>query len=615
MPSHDVGGGKYKILRRLAVGGMAEIYLAEAGSIHGFKKKVVIKRMLPQYATEQIYVDMFLDEARLVARLNHPSIVQVFDIGEDADGVFFTMEYVEGHDLSDILGSCYRQKRQLSLAEVLAIAIPTAEGLHHAHELSDDSGESINLIHRDVSPSNVIVTNDGRLKLLDFGVAKSKSQSRETTGVSLKGKFGYMAPEQCEGLTIDRRSDIFSFGVVLWELFTGRRLFGGGNEPAVLMRIMTEDAPPPSTIRSDLPSELDTICMRALARNRDERYSTLQELLVDIDHFLNTSGTVVSARTLTAMLKEVFEEQRPTTAMPTPQPVQELMALKPTPQKQSGGYPAANPSELPDASEEDEESTTINTPAGPVHAAAGLPLAPSPSASSSMPAMEPAARTPTNYPTLQPGTQFRGGSGRFDAGSEVLPYKSRKKPALIALGTMAVLSLGLYLSSGSDSEPVPAGAATEEAAAEEPAEAVKPIAEEVPVVDEAAAAAQAEADKAAAEKAAAEKAKADKKAAAEKAKADKEAAKKAKADKIAAEKAAAEQAKADKAAAEKAAAEKAKAERAAAAEARKAAAAERARKAAEARAKRKQDAKSGKSKKKKKSKEPTWDPNSPFAPQ
>ncbi|MBL4635292.1 MAG: protein kinase [Kofleriaceae bacterium] len=251
-------------------------------------------------------MDMFLDEARLVAQLNHPSIVQVFDIGEESDGVFFTMEYVEGRDLADILGTCYKKKRQLSLEEVLAIAVPMAEALHHAHELCDDHGDFVNLVHRDVTPSNVIVTNEGRVKLLDFGVAKSKSQLRATTGVSLKGKFGYMAPEQCQGLKLDRRSDIFSYGVVLWELFAGKRLFPGGNEPSVLMRIMDGNFPAPTSVRPDLPKRLDQICLRALAIDRDDRYLTLNDLLSDLDEFRRENSVVTTSRTLSALITDLF---------------------------------------------------------------------------------------------------------------------------------------------------------------------------------------------------------------------------------------------------------------------------------------------------------------------
>lgn len=311
-PTADLAGGKYRILRRLAVGGMAEIFLAEATNIHGFRKKVVIKRILPQLAHQAEFVEMFLDEARLVARLNHAAIVQVFDIGEEEDGVFFTMEYIEGFDLSDVLTTCYKKNRPLSFEEVVAIVVPMAEALHHAHELQDDHGRSVNLIHRDVTPSNIIVTKEGRVKLLDFGVAKSSAQLRETTGVSLKGKFGYMAPEQIEGVPLDRRSDIFSFGVVLWELLTGVRLFPGGNEPSVLHQITTQTPALPSTIRSGLPAEFDRICKKALARDREHRYNNLHDLILDIEVFAQERRIVGTSRSLARMVKDLFQDQEPT---------------------------------------------------------------------------------------------------------------------------------------------------------------------------------------------------------------------------------------------------------------------------------------------------------------
>ncbi len=610
---------------------MAEIFLAEAANIHGFRKKVVIKRMLPQYATEQVYIDMFLDEARLVARLNHPSVVQVFDIGEDDEGVFFTMEYVEGRDLSEILGTCYRADRQLGIEEVLAIAIPTAEALHHAHEARDDGGELINLIHRDVSPSNVIVTNAGRVKLLDFGVAKSKSQSRETTGVSLKGKFGYMAPEQCEGMTIDRRCDIYSFGVVLWELFTGKRLHGGGNEPQVLVKIMTEDPPPPSTKRADLPPELNAIVVKALSRNRENRFSTMQELLLAFDAFMTKSGTVVSSRTLSTMLQDVFAEERPTIAMaiptpsappqlsPTPPPPPPQMAPQPpvhTPGAGSNGGHQAQPNAGSNGGHQGQGSGGSagghqgQGSGGSAGGHQGLPgstpsgahqIAPVPtpygqadmSMTGPMPIPSVGANAPSlGYATLSPGSQF-------DQGSVIVPMKSRKGVLAAVLGTVFVLGLGLYLTSTTDGKAAAADDSEEEAEASDgtedpitPTEPSEVVPEEPPVetmtAEEIAAAAQLEAKKKAADKAAA-----DKKAAADalvtKNRSAAEAAAKKKAA-LAAKKAAADKRAADK----KAAAEKRAAARKAAAD------------------KRPKEPKKPRDKKKKPKK---WDPNSPFAPQ
>lgn len=301
---------KYKVLERLAVGGMAELFLAELESLHGFRKKVVIKKLLPQYASDENFIEMFLDEARLVARLNHPSIVQGFDIGQGDDGVFFTMEYVEGFTISEILRLCAKLNRPLQVEEVLAIMIPVAEALEHAHGFCDEDGNPMDLVHRDVSPSNIIVTTKGRVKLLDFGVAKSNSQICLTVGNSIKGKFGYMAPEQTKGLDLDKRCDIFSFGVVLWELLAGRRLFPGGVDHLVLSKILQQDAPLPSSVRDSLPPVLDDICAKALARNRDERYSDLGDFLVDIASFEISMNTARTSRTLTALIEELYPSGR-----------------------------------------------------------------------------------------------------------------------------------------------------------------------------------------------------------------------------------------------------------------------------------------------------------------
>lgn len=438
--------GKYRILRRLAVGGMAEIYLAESAKMHGFKKKVVIKRILPQYADDPVYVDMFLDEARLVAQLNHPSIIQVFDIGEESDGVFFTMEYVEGRDLADILGTAYKKKQRLSLEEVLAIAVPTAEALHHAHELRDDNDEFVNLVHRDVSPSNVIVTNEGRIKLLDFGVAKSKTQLRATTGVSLKGKFGYMAPEQCQGLKLDRRSDIFSYGVLLWELFAGKRLFPGGNEPSVLMKIMDGNYPVLTSVRPDLPERLDDICSRALAANRDDRYPTLQDLLDDLDEFRKESGTVTTSRTLSTMITSLFGA--PTrSASEISSAAKRNLPLQPSPRTNSDVLtrdPSVNSDvELGAALKEPDDVQGSQIPSstpGRWTPRAGLPL------------LDPASGESQNsHPPISAGVS----APTPEQENRSLTNPARKRGVLIALGFLVVAgvaSLALGLGSDTDSE-------------------------------------------------------------------------------------------------------------------------------------------------------------------
>lgn len=436
MPTQELGDGKYTIIRRLAVGGMAEIYLAEAAAIHGFRKKVVIKRILPQYANQSDYVEMFLDEARLAARLNHASIVQVFDIGQDPEGVFFTMEYVEGLDLAEILGACYKLDRQLKLEEIVAVLMPSAEALHHAHELRDDNNQLCHLIHRDVSPSNILVTNEGRVKLLDFGVAKSNDQQRATTGVSLKGKFGYMSPEQVQGHALDRRGDIFSFGVVLWELCTGRRLYPGGNDPSVLLKIINEQPLAPSTKRHDLPPELDRICLRALARNRDERYSTMQELIHDIDDVARHHGIVANSRTLSRLLDDIFPESRPT----------EAIAAQPHPALAAASAPATSPSH---SFQSAEAQARFALPASAPVEHAREP---------SYPSQVPSAHSPYQPPSY-------GAAESFVA----KPVTSKRWPVFLGGGLVVAAGVAVALLGGDGAE----GAGSKQAA---PVDAAKPVA-------------------------------------------------------------------------------------------------------------------------------------------
>ncbi len=436
---------------------MAEIYLAESAQMHGFRKKVVIKRILPQFANDPVYVDMFLDEARLVAQLNHPSIIQVFDIGEESDGVFFTMEYVEGRDLADILGTCYKKKRQLSLEEVLAIAVPMAEALHHAHELCDDHGEYVNLVHRDVTPSNVIVTNEGRVKLLDFGVAKSKTQLRATTGVSLKGKFGYMAPEQCQGLALDRRSDIFSFGVVLWELFAGKRLFPGGNEPSVLMRIMDGNFPAPTSVRPDLPKRLDQICLRALAIDRDDRYLTLNDLLSDLDEFRRDNGVVTTSRTLSSLITALF-------GAPVKQSKSEARASLPLPPSKD---PSINISIDAEPAQEKSHMETVSDTPGRWTPRDGVPV----SASTPSDLAETLPQLPTGIPAPAavelPQSPYADPAGLDTAYADpsVSPKtRGRNRSVLVAAALLSVAGVAsIVLATGSNTNDASEGAQSKKA--------------------------------------------------------------------------------------------------------------------------------------------------------
>src|SRR5688500_17331573 len=230
--------GRYELIRRLAIGGMAELYLARATGIEGFEKIVVLKRILPQHAENEDFVRMFLEEARLTATIHHPNVASVHDIGGCEDGVFFTMEDVHGEDVRTILQALVKQQRSLPLEHARAIVICAAAGLHAAHEKTGADGKELGIVHRDISPSNLLVSYDGGVKIIDFGIAKSSKRETETRAGTLKGKIAYMSPEQCTGEPLDRRSDVFSLGVVLYELTTGQRLFPVDNEYAAMRQIV-----------------------------------------------------------------------------------------------------------------------------------------------------------------------------------------------------------------------------------------------------------------------------------------------------------------------------------------------------------------------------------------
>ena len=276
--------GKYEILRRIAVGGMAEIYLARALGIEGFEKLVVLKRILPQYADNEEFVQMFLDEARVAATLHHSNVVQVYDIGSVDGQYFLSMEFLHGQDGRQLMKACATRATPLPRQNALAIAIGVCAGLHYAHERIVD-GRPLDLVHRDVSPQNVFVTYDGGIKLLDFGIARASSRLTETRGGTLKGKIAYMSPEQCGGYPLDRRSDIFAAAIMLWEMTTGRRLFTGSSDFEILRKVKEEDAPPPSSVVADYPPALEHIVMKGLARDRERRYATAEEMQVDLEDF------------------------------------------------------------------------------------------------------------------------------------------------------------------------------------------------------------------------------------------------------------------------------------------------------------------------------------------
>jgi serine/threonine protein kinase len=275
--------GRYTLLRPIGRGGMAEVWKAKIHGAQNFQRLVVVKRILPHLSSDPEFVRMFTVEAMLSARLNHPNIVQVFEFAEVAGERYLAMEYVHGINLGDLQKRLKGVPVPVAMAAHLVREISLALG--YAHALPDDDGKPLSLIHRDVSPSNVMIGYDGGVKLLDFGVAKALSSTDELTRTgALKGKVAYMSPEAVDGeLTLDGRTDIFAAGVVLYELLTGKRLFKGGDDLRTIALVRACKVDPPSKERPDIPAELDRIALKALARDRDQRYERADDLAADLN--------------------------------------------------------------------------------------------------------------------------------------------------------------------------------------------------------------------------------------------------------------------------------------------------------------------------------------------
>lgn len=294
---------RYERVAELARGGMAILELARTIGAHGFEKYVAVKRISPKWADDPEFISMFLDEARLAAVLDHPNVVRVHDLGHDARGPFFVMDYIHGKDLVALRSAV---GGPLPVEHALSIGFAAATGLHHAHTRRDFEGSALKLVHRDVSPSNVLVTYDGGVKLVDFGIAKA-TRTDGTRPSIRKGKIGYMSPEQCKGSPMDGRTDVFSLGVVLWELLAGTRLFDGGdNEFAAMNRIVNHDAPSLSEANNAVPQVVADVVHKALARKRDDRFEDARAMALALEQAAEAADLRPTADGLAEFMGEVF---------------------------------------------------------------------------------------------------------------------------------------------------------------------------------------------------------------------------------------------------------------------------------------------------------------------
>jgi serine/threonine protein kinase len=301
--------GEYTIIKPLAAGGMARVYLARKAGMAGFTRPVAMKVILPQYSSHKDFIEMFTDEARLVVCLNHSSIAQVIELGEVRGQYFIAMEFAHGQDLQQISRKTRKSGRLLPLPYAAKIVSQVAEGLYYAHTKADERGRPLGIVHRDISPHNVILTFDGIAKLIDFGIAKAKVHRKEEDEGVLKGKFSYMSPEQIRGMPIDPRSDIFALGIVLWEVCTGAALYREKSELLTMEAILRKPVPAPRELRGDMPPDLEAIIMKALTKRAVDRFQTGFEMHQALEGYLNRSGWNVGTPHLAEFMKKLFPDE------------------------------------------------------------------------------------------------------------------------------------------------------------------------------------------------------------------------------------------------------------------------------------------------------------------
>ncbi len=278
--------GRYELIEQLGTGGMAEIFKARSTGPGGFQRTVVVKRILPANCSDPAFVRMFVAEAKILGMLHHPNVIQAYDFGESGGTLFLVLEYVDGPSLADTVSVLREAGRTCPIGVACQIARDACRALDHVHNLRDSDGAPLNVVHRDVTPSNVLVTATGTAKLLDFGVAKYRASQAKSQVGTIKGKPAYLAPETLDRRDVDHRADIFSLGIVLHELLTLQPLFEGDNHQITFYRVLNMEIPPPSQTRPEVPAALDAIVLKALERDRAKRYQSAQDMARDLDEFM-----------------------------------------------------------------------------------------------------------------------------------------------------------------------------------------------------------------------------------------------------------------------------------------------------------------------------------------
>lgn len=301
---------RYRVVERLEAGGMAEVFIGEAMSVQGFKKKVAIKRVLPHLAQNKNFMGMFLDEARLGARLNHANIVSVFDIGAADNTYFLVMEFVDGANLKKIIEVLRRHGRHFPIKEAIYLAMEACRGLSYAHELVDDDDNFVGLVHRDVSPPNILVSKRGEVKVTDFGLAKASTQLEKTDPGVVKGKFSYLAPEAAKGESVDARADVFAMGIVLWEMLAGRRLFLGETDYQTVKLVQQANVPSLSRLNPEVDEEFEAVLAKALTEDPNARYQSARDFGDGLASYLFKNQMKVTSYDIATLVKQTVAQDK-----------------------------------------------------------------------------------------------------------------------------------------------------------------------------------------------------------------------------------------------------------------------------------------------------------------